>query len=249
MPQFFIKPENIINNEILITNLSDINHIVNILRSKKGDKLILVGAEHTIYETQISLIKSNLIETKIIDKYKSNRKLNANITLAQSILKAQKQDFVIQKATELGVKLIIPFISGNTVVKINLEKDFIQKLKRWQKIAHESSKQCQRANIPEINSIISIKELVELNGFDVKLACVERNAQLSIKSFLVENKQFQGMIPKILVVTGPEGGWKDEELELLKEKGFALVSLGNLILRAETAATAAIANIIYEYEL
>ncbi|OGI17280.1 MAG: hypothetical protein A2287_09345 [Candidatus Melainabacteria bacterium RIFOXYA12_FULL_32_12] len=249
MPQFFISSENIVNNNILITSKNDINHIVNVLRLKKGDKLILTDPGSLIYETEISEIKPNSIETIILDKYEPTRKLNIDITLAQSILKSQKQDIVIQKATELGVNTIIPFISQNTVVKLESEKDKNQKIQRWQKIAYESSKQCQRVTIPEISQIISINELIELNNFDVKLVCAEKDAQFSIKKLLLQNKENIIKNSRILVIIGPEGGWDDKELQLFRSKNITLVSLGNLILRAETASITAISDIIYEYEL
>jgi len=249
MPQFFISSENIVNNNILITSKNDINHIVNVLRLKKGDKLILTDPGSFIYETEISEIKPNSIETIILDKYEPTRKLNIDITLAQSILKSQKQDIVVQKATELGVNTIIPFISQNTVVKLESEKDKNQKIQRWQKIAYESSKQCQRVTIPEISQIISINELIELNNFDVKLVCAEKDAQFSIKKLLLQNKENIIKNSRILVIIGPEGGWDDKELHLFRSKNITLVSLGNLILRAETASITAISDIIYEYEL
>lgn len=246
MAQFFIKPENIDDNEIFITDSSDINHIINVLRFTKGDEIMLAAPDDIVYNTQIIEIRQNLINTKIIDKYKSNRKLNINITLAQSILKGQKQDIVIQKVVELGVNSIIPFISKNAVVKINSEKEKIQKNKRWQKIAYEAAKQCQRTSIPEISQIVSINELLNLNDFDIKFVCVEKNSKLSIKTFLTANKAKH---KNILVAIGPEGGWDGGEFKLFKENDFSCVTLGNLILRAETAAITAIANIIYEYEL
>ncbi|EKE03335.1 MAG: hypothetical protein ACD_20C00214G0005 [uncultured bacterium] len=249
MPQFFISNENVTENKVLITSRNDINHIANVLRFKKGDKLILTQAESYIYEVEISEIKPDLIETLILDKYEHTRKLTIDITLAQSILKSQKQDIVIQKATELGASTIIPVISRNTVVKLVSERDKEQKIQRWEKIACESAKQCQRSNIPKISRIISINELIELNNFDVKLVCAEKEAQYLIKEFLSQHKENITKNSRILVIIGPEGGWDDKELELFKSKNIATVSLGNLILRAETASITAISDIIYEYEL
>ena len=134
MPQFFINKENIQEDKILITNLSDINHKTNVLRHRKKDRLILKEPENFIYEAEIVSIKPDLIEAQITDKYFSDKRLKINITLAQSIIKSQKQDFLIQKATELGVRTIIPFISKNTVVKFDSEKDKFSKVQRWQKI-------------------------------------------------------------------------------------------------------------------
>jgi 16S rRNA (uracil1498-N3)-methyltransferase len=246
MPQFFIQSENITNDTVSITNRSDINHICRILRLDKGDKLILSDNNCIVYETEILKISENSLETKILQSFKSNRILKTNITLAQSILKSAKQDIVIQKATELGVNTIIPLITRNTVVKFASEKDKSQKIQRWQKISYEASKQCQRPGIPQINSISSLDELVKLN-FDARFVCAERDAHISIKEFLVRSKQNN---PKdILIIIGPEGGWDDKEFSLFQENNIARVTLGNLILRAETAVITAISDVVYEYEL
>jgi len=247
MPQFFIKKENIQENKILITNPSDINHISNVLRCRKKDKLIFSGEENFVYEAEILSIKPDLIETQITDKYFSDKTLKINITLAQSIIKSQKQDFLIQKATELGIKTIIPFISKNTVVKFDSEKDKLSKIQRWQKIVYESAKQCKRGDLAEIKPVLTFEEIINLKDFDLKIVCSEKENAFSIKQFLSEHKI--GKDASILLVIGPEGGWDDKEINKFTEKDFASVTLGKLIYRAETAATVAISHIIYEYEL
>ena len=247
MPQFFIKKENIREDKIFITNKSDINHITNVLRHKKKDKLIFSGPENFVYEAEINLIQADLIEAKITDKYFSDKTLKINITLAQSVIKSQKQDFLIQKATELGVKTIIPVVSKNTVVKFDSEKDKLSKIQRWQKIVYESAKQCKRGDLAEIKPVSSFDEVVNLEGFDLKIVCSEKENTVSVKQFLSKNKVDKNA--DILLVIGPEGGWDNKEINKFAEKGFASVSLGKLIYRAETAATFAISHIIYEYEL
>lgn len=247
MPQFFINKENIQEDKILITNLSDINHITNVLRNRKKDRLILSGPENFVYEAEIVSIKPDLIEAQIIDSYFSDKRLKISITLAQSIIKAQKQDFIIQKATELGVRTIFPFISKNTVVKFDSEKDKLFKIQRWQKIVYESAKQCKRGDLAEIKPISIFDEVVNLENFDLKIISSEKEAAVSIKQFLSKNKVAENA--NILLVIGPEGGWSDKEIDKFTEKGFASVTLGKLIYRAETAATVAISHIIYEYEL
>ena len=247
MPQFFINKENIQEDKILITNLSDINHITNVLRHRKKDRLVLAGPENYVYEAEIVSIKPDLIEAKITDKYFSDKRLKINITLAQSIIKSQKQDFLIQKSTELGVRTIIPFVSKNTVVKFDSEKDKLQKVQRWQKIVYESAKQCQRGDLAEIKPVSTFDEIINLQNFDIKIVCSEKENTFSIKQFLSEHKLKENA--DILLVIGPEGGWSDKEINKFEEKGFASVTLGKLIYRAETAVTAAISHIIYEYEL
>ncbi len=248
MPQFLIKKENIINNMIFVANKSDINHILNVLRLKAGGELNFIDEEGYLYNTRIKQIDKNTLETEIKSKQKSDRKLNINITLAQSILKAQKQDLLIQKVTELGIFEIIPLTTKNTVVKINSEKDKVDKLDKWNKIALETCKQCERANLPKIEKIMTLLELISTVKYDIKFFCNEREDRYTIKNFLGENKKALKENSKILLIIGPEGGWSKEELELFSKNNIASVSLGRLILRAETAAVCAISDIIYEYE-
>ena len=247
MPQFFINKENIQEDKISITNPSDINHISNVLRQKKKDSLILTAPDNMIYEAEIISVQPDLIETKITGSYFSDKRLKINITLAQSIIKSQKQDFLIQKATELGVKTIIPFSSKNTVVKFDSEKDKVQKVQRWQKIVYESAKQCKRGDLAEIKPVCGFEEIANIEGFDLKIVCSEKENAFSIKQFLSQNELKENA--DILIVVGPEGGWSDKEINKFAEKGFASVTLGKLIYRAETAATVAVSHLIYEYEL
>ncbi|HSA07281.1 MAG TPA: RsmE family RNA methyltransferase [Candidatus Gastranaerophilales bacterium] len=250
MPHFFIKQENISENMVFITDKSDINHILNVLRYGKKDNLILKGPENRVFEVAIMSIKPDQIECEILESYISDKTLNINITLAQSIIKSQKQDFLIQKATELGVKQIIPFVSKNTVVKFDSEKDKRHKIQRWQKIVYESAKQCQRGDLARIEEIIDFEKLISsLNNFDLKILCSEKKADISIKKFLAENRQNISEESKILLIIGPEGGWDDFEIDRFLHADLTPLTLGKLVYRAETAAIAALSHIIYEYEL
>lgn len=241
MPNFFVDLADTAKNLIFIRKKTDINHILNVLRAVKGDNITLISEDKKVYETVIKSISQDLIECEILSSYVSDRILNINITLAQSIIKSQKQDFLIQKATELGVREIIPFISRNTVVN----PDKSNKIKRWQKIVYESAKQCQRGDLTKISDIIGVKELLKLEGFDLRVLCSEKKADISIKQFLSQNSGKSN----ILLIIGPEGGWDDSEIDMFLNAGIKPVTLGKLVYRAETAATAAISQIIYEYEL
>lgn len=247
MFQFFVKSENIQDDEVKIVDREDISHITNSLRFKIGDKFLAVDEKNKlVYTVKILNLDKTAITCKIIDKTPATTILNTQITLAQSILKSAKQDIAVQKATELGACEIIPLITKNTVVKIEDEKDKINKLRRWKKISIEASKQCKRASLCKIDRILSLKELLNLkNDFDEFFVCSERDTTSTLKQYLKEN----GHALKILVIIGPEGGFDDKEIEFFNQNNIPLLSLGNLILRAETASITAISNIVYEYEL
>jgi len=248
MPQFFISNKNVEDTRVFVTDRQDIKHIRDVLRLNSGDQLTLIDESENLYTVKIVGISKENIETTIINKEKSRKKLGINLTLAQSLLKSSAQDIVIQKATELGVKEIIPILTRYTVVKLNSDKDKNQKLERFQKIAYESCKQCERADIPVINKISTLKDVIT-GGYDIILTCVERNAKQNIKQFLKEQRTNLKPESRILIIIGPEGGWSDEELKFFEENKVGQVSLGNLILRAETACITAISDVIYEYEL
>ncbi len=245
MPQFFINSSQKEKNIINITNSDDINHIANVLRSKSGDSLVLIDEAEMLYSTRIIEIGKKLITAEILSCEQSKRKLSINLTLAQSVLKSNAQDYVIQKATELGTGEITPIITKYSVPKFANDKEKAAKVDKWQKFAFETCKQCERASSPKINPIISLKELMK-QDFDLKIACIERSTGLSLKMLLRQTPLKKD--DKILVVIGPEGGFADEEIKMFDDNGFKAVTLGNLILRAETAAVAAINNVVYEYE-
>ncbi|MDD3420320.1 MAG: RsmE family RNA methyltransferase [Candidatus Gastranaerophilales bacterium] len=245
MPQFLIKTQNIKENTIEISDKADLKHLSEVLRNKTGDAITFIDENEIIYKTEIiSISKQNLV-AKILHSEKSIRSLNTDITLIQSVIKSSAQDYTVQKATEMGVNTIIPIITKHTVIKFENEKDKAKKLERWQKIAQESCKQCERAKAPAIEQIQTLNSL-DLSTFGIKIACVERSAKMNLKECLRQTPYKIGQ--KIAVFIGPEGGWSDEELTFFEKNDIAQVSLGNLILRAETAPISAIAGIIYEYE-
>ena len=245
MPQFFIKSKNVKDQNIFLDNKSDLKHLKTVLRCKIGDEILLIDDAENLYTAKISEISQNFIKLEILHKEKSTRSLKIDLTLFQSVLKSQAQDFVIQKTTEIGAKKIQPVISKYTVVKFENQKDILKKTEKWQKIAFESCKQCERSKAPEILPPIPLKEAIKLD-FDIKIACIERNAKISLKEFLRKTPCQEEQ--KIALFIGPEGGWANEEIELFNKNNITKVSLGNMILRAETAVITALSGVVYEYE-
>lgn len=243
MPHFFITTNDINSDIITISDKENFHHIVKVLRAKVGEKLVLVDENQTQYTVFIKNIDNKSITTKVVDISKSTHCLDLNLFLAQSVLKSDAQNMVIQKATELGVKGIIPFVSDNCVIK---ESVIDSKISKWQKIANEAVKQCERTDFPVVAEKSMLGQLLRSDDFDIKIACVEREDNYSLKACL-RNLKFD-KVQKILVIIGPEGGFSAKELKLLEESCVFRVSLGKMILRAETAVITALSNIIYELE-
>ena len=228
-----------------VDNVDDLKHLVSVLRIKKGDILNFVDEDEFVYETEISEVSKRLVRAHILSKNKSKRKLSLQLTLAQSVLKNNAQDIAIQKATELGVPRIIPILTKYTVPRFLTEKEISSKIEKWNKIAFETCKQCERSSMPAIESIVPLQELNQ-DEYDIKIACLERSTTLPLKKLLRSIEHTKES--KILVVIGPEGGFCDEELDFFEKNNFYGVTLGNLILRAETAVISALSCVIYEYE-
>ena len=254
MSKFFVKTEQIENNNIII-NGDDVNHIINVLRMKKGDEIQVCNQETgDNYNAQITQYTKNEVDCEIIERINKTTESNVNITLFQGLPKFEKMELIIQKNTEVGVKRIVPVIMERTVVKID-EKVASKKLERWQKIAEIAAKQSMRDIIPNIDNITKLKE-IDTTEYDVVLVAYENEEHNKLKDELQKlSKKIEGTNYNnneenfnIAIVIGPEGGISEKEIELLAEKNAKFVSLGRRILRTETAGLVMAGNILYELE-
>ena len=206
------------NHQIILEN-SDMHHIKNVMRMKEHDKIEVV-LDRKLYLCEY--LNSNI---EIINELDQDHELNGQITLAFALIKEQKQDFVLQKGTELGVSQFIPLKMERCVVKLDKPKE------RWQTICKEASEQSYRSIVPEIKEIMSLKELVHEDA-DLKIVLsLDENAKI-LKKILQNDKKYD----RIIIVVGPEGGITKKEEEFLEENGFIKVSLGDRVMRAETAS-------------
>ena len=175
---------------------------------------------------------------------------NVEVDIYQGLPKADKMELIIQKSVELGANAIIPVEMKRCVVKI-ATKDEMKKITRWQKIAESAAKQSGRDTIPEIKNIVNVEKIAQLiNKYDSVLVAYENEKENTIKQELLKLKQYKKTEQKIKigVVIGPEGGLEENDVELLKQKGAKIVTLGNRILRTETVALNILSVITYELE-
>lgn len=245
MNRFFVDTKAILESTIIITDKTDLKHILKVLRLVVGDIISISDSVEFEYEAEIVAVEKDFIEARILDKQKFAREPGLKITLFQGIPKQGKMEVIIQKTVELGVYSIIPVFTDRTIVVNN--GNFHKKVERWQKISDESVKQCKRGIIPEIKRDITFKEMLEIIGdYDLILFPYENEIGFSIKDCL---RKMTNKPKEIAVIIGPEGGFSDNEAELLVKNRAQSVSLGKTILRTETAGMAAIAMIMYELEL
>lgn len=233
MKTVFIEKNQIDGKSICIKEKTDINHLKNVLRLKEGLDLRAVDGEFEYFCEIIKIDKKEII-LRIIERKEGEKELSAEIDIAIAILKNDKMDMVIQKVTELGLNKIKPFISSRSVVKLESKKE------KWDKITKETMKQCRGIKLTKIEEPKKIDDL-DYSGYDCILVPYEAAREHKIREFI--NKDMK----KILYLIGPEGGFEEEEIRNLKEKGANIISLGKRILRAETAAIVAGGILVDEF--
>lgn len=242
MPHFFINTKNIENDLVKIDDKENYQHIARSLRAKIGEKLRMIDENRIQYEGKIKNITKNLIEVEIEKKYPSENKLCFNLFLAQSPLRSDFQNLVMEKATELGVAGVYPVYTDNCAVAKSVVEN---KISKWQRVMYEASKQCERAFVPDCFDLTTLEKLLFDKKFDRIIAFCERDYKLSMKDYLLENPIKKD--ENILVIVGPEGGFSKREFELFENSGIIMLSLGDLILKAETAVIVGLGNLIYEF--
>jgi len=242
MPHFFIKNENVNNDTVTINDKENYRHIARALRARVGESLLLIDENQMQYETVIKKITNTEIICEAKNIYLSKRDLEFDLYLAQSPLRSDSQLSIMEKATELGIRGVYPVLTDNCAVKKDIAES---KVEKWQKVMYEASKQCERAKIPTCYPVTSLENVFK-EVFDKIIVFGERSTEQSLKQYLGKNPIKKG--EKILVVIGPEGGFSQREFEKFKEKNLPIISLGDLILKADTAVTVALGDIIYEYQ-
>lgn len=248
MPRFFVKTEQIKDNEITIIG-EDFKHIKNVLRKQLGENIEICNQETgKLYKCEISEIKDGKIINKIIEEQSSEEE-RIKVDIYQGLPKADKMELIIQKSIELGVNAIIPVEMKRCVVKLD-EKAGSKKIERWQKIAESAAKQSGRNTVPEIRKIIKIDEITKLKAeYDSIIVCYENEKENYIKKELLRLKELNKKEIRIAIIIGPEGGLEEKDVEYLENNGAKIVTLGNRILRTETVALNLLSIIMYELEM
>lgn len=240
MKRIFLS-NNELEGENIFLNQEESNHIMNSLRHKIGDKILVSDEKDWEYTTEIVDYHKGKVTLKI-EKMSSLQKSAKEIVLVQGLCKGEKMDFIVQKSTELGIKKIIPLETMRTIVKLDKAKG-VKKVERWQKIAFEAAKQSNAPIIPKVSQIKTLKEFAE--SIESRAKCIlfwEEEDTLYLRDILGESGE-----EKIFLLIGPEGGFDEKEVKFLEEKGAITVSLGEKILRTETAAIAATTCVMYHF--
>ena len=242
MPKFFVAPEKVSENKIVI-DTDDVNHIRRVLRLKENDTIEVCDTTGMDYTAVIENMTEKSVICKITDSRKSDTESNLRVTLFQGIPKCSKMDYIIEKTTELGIFSIVPVTMSRCVVKLENAKAEQKKQERWQKIAVAAAKQSGRGIIPEIEMPLTVDEAIErMKKSDLAFVPYECETSNRLKPMLLENNE----AVEISIMIGPEGGFDPTEISKIHESGIKTITLGKRILRTETAGEAVLAMIRYE---
>jgi 16S rRNA (uracil1498-N3)-methyltransferase len=213
------------NNQTVTLGMDEARHLRDVLRLKASDEVYVFDGRGREFRCRLVKTTRDAAELSIeaeVEPAKPESQLHFNLCVA--LLKGEKFDLVVQKATELGVTKVTPLITRYADIHLRDESDAAKRVARWQRIALEAAKQSGRAFVPEVSAPVAF-ELVEADGLGVMFS--ERSGD-SLKSLPTSHA--------VTALVGSEGGWSDEEIESARARNFHIITLGGRVLRAETAA-------------
>lgn len=240
MARFYV-PQPKIERGMLRVEGDEVRHIRKALRLKAGDEVVVFDGAAREYEGTIVKEGPSSVVIMVQNVVSSKSESPLGIALSQSLLKGEKMDYLIQKATELGVNRIIPFFSSRTIPLLE-ESRRLKRHDRWKRIAVEASKQCGRGVVPKIDPLQDFFEMVQTATQDSLRLILWEKEGVRLKEILKGLKEKK----KIFFVIGPEGGFTQEEVEHARREGFIPVNLGRRILRSETSSLCLLSILQYE---
>ena len=220
----------------VVLEADEARHLREVLRLKPGDEVYVFDGAGREFQCSIENARRDLAQLRILGEVSPARPESPlHLTLAVALLKSDKFDLVVQKATELGVARVTPVMTKLADIRLRDESDAEKRVTRWRRIALEAAKQSGRALVPEIVAPISFSELIQSPAADeINVMFAERGGG-SLVSLTPNDAE---RLRSITALVGSEGGWTEAELTEAKTAGWYLVTLGGRTLRAETAAIA-----------
>jgi 16S rRNA (uracil1498-N3)-methyltransferase len=216
------------------------HHLGHVLRAQVGQFYELSDGS-AAWLARIESVARNRVEFALLEQLPPPQAV-ADITLLLAIVKFDAFEWAIEKATELGVTRIIPLAAARS--EKGLLTAVAKRSQRWQKILLESSQQSRRIRVPQLSDLAKPAEAFEKETVECRLVLSERSDAPSIRKTLGRSNHLNASTTTALAI-GPEGGWTDEELSSARTAGFQEASLGQLILRTETAVISALAVLNY----
>ena len=244
MQHFFVSPEQVREEKIYVEG-SDVNHMKNVLRMKTGEELTIGDGDGWLYLCVVESYEEDMAVLKILEKKKDESELPSKIYLFQGLPKQEKMELIVQKCVELGIYAVVPVSMKRCVVKLDVKKG-AKKVERWNTIAASAAKQSGRGIVPEVMSVKTYKEALEMaKDLDVVLVPYECAEGMDHTKELIQSIK-PGQSVGIFI--GPEGGFDPDEIALACETGGQVITLGKRILRTETAGLALLSVLMFQLE-
>ena len=226
----FVDQTFVVNKKIILEK-SSAHHLLKVLRKKEGDEIILFDGKGNSCLGVISSLNKSQLELEIIELFDKTLRSGIKISLGQSLIKSDPLNFIIQKATELGVASFYPLITDRSVIKLKMTKN---RALKWSLIARGACEQCGENWLPIIESPMKLDKWAEVEKSKIKIVLYPHaNNKISDLDYK----------DSVSLAIGPEGDFTEYEVDSLIEKGFIPVTIGQRILRAETAAISAISSV------
>ena len=242
----WIADEVSINKDRAILTGPHADHLARVLRARIGQEFDVV-ANGALRRGRISAVAESRVEFELGETIPDSSVVP--ITVAISIFKFDRMEWAIEKCTELGVARIVPVIAHQT--ESHLAAAAVKRVERWQRIVRQAAEQSRRNSPPEISLPVKLKEAIALPG-STRVVLNETEQEQTLKDAVASLSHASDLSPAskgaIVLAFGPEGGWTEAELELFQQGGWLSASLGKTILRAETAAIAAVAVVMAELQ-
>jgi 16S rRNA (uracil1498-N3)-methyltransferase len=211
-------------------------HMARVLRAQPGVEADVVAGGH-VFHAVVAAVSAQEVRFNLMSEVQADPALP--VTLAMTVFKFDHMEWALEKATELGVAAIAPMIGRRT--EKHLAQSAAKRVERWRRIVHEAAQQSRRSDVPLVHDPVSLADYVKQTPEATRIVLAEQERTTTLRHALDEAIAAAGNeMPRLEIAIGPEGGWAPEEEALFDANGWRAVSLGPRILRAETAAIAAL---------
>ena len=241
MSSFYVHPEDVTTDRVVLRG-EEAHHAIQVRRCRKGEQIEAIDGVGTLYRVRIVRILEDAVEGEIVAREPEFGEPPVRVTLVQSLIKGDRFDFVVEKATEIGVAEIVPMVTERSVVTSRSER----RIERWRRIARAAAKQSGRCRVPVVRTARRFEDALEEMRASHDLVMIAWRGERGRMMRDVVRSTPAARTAAIFV--GPEGGFTEREIHLAQDAGIGSFSLGARCLRGETAGIVAVALMLYEFE-
>lgn len=237
MPRFFVDQQP--QDGVLTLTGENAHHAGRVLRLRVGEGVTLCDGAGMDFDCTVEAVEKEAVTCRVVSCHAADTEPKQSITLFMALPKGDKMEFIVQKAVELGVSRIVPYLSKNCVSRPDKTE---KKVERWRKIAAEAAKRAAEDVLPEVAAVVPVAQAIAQAGGKAKRHCFSTENE---KRTGLHDALAGGVRDTVSLMVGPEGGFDPAEAEAAVDAGLQSVSLGTRILRCETAPIAALAAVLY----